>query len=186
MTTNAWVDWSKLPPDVARSIYKDAISGPGSFDWIKNRYAWENLGYDGHVIPGVSGWLPNEMRGELAAAANMRERFRMPVGEEFHPDANRATPMERFDRYRKRLQYSALLGGAAVGAARAWWQPVSNPTPQSVQEAAKRYSGDWDSGATVHRYYPPRHVPHQTKSSQAQTLITGPYYAARQQTPRNF
>lgn len=58
--------------------------------------------------------------------------------------------------------------------------------PQSVQEAAKRYSGDWDSGATVHRYYPPRHVPHQTKSSQAQTLITGPYYAARQQTPRNF
>ena len=98
--------------------------------------------------------------------------------------------------YYERLRYAAQT--AAGGALRYGWianraqsgfgtyVPQRVEAPQSVQEAAKRYTGDWDSGATVHRYYPPRHVPHQTKSSQAQTLITGPYYAARQQTPRNF
>ncbi len=164
MTTNAWVDWSKLPPDVARSIYKDAISGPGSFDWMKNRYAWAYTRYGpGYHYPrfdsafdtSTDTWR-NELRGQRLATDWSRRKFGVPVGEEFHPDANRATPMER-------LRYTALLGGAAVTAARAWWQPVSKS-----QDPMKD------------------HVPHQTKSSQAQTLITGPYYAARQQTPRNF
>ena len=38
----AGVDWSSLPPDVAQRIYKDAISGPGSYGYGRTHY-WKPL-----------------------------------------------------------------------------------------------------------------------------------------------
>tara|TARA_B110000977_G_scaffold36733_2_gene49316 strand:- start:62 stop:505 length:444 start_codon:yes stop_codon:yes gene_type:complete len=96
MTTNAWVDWSALPNDISRKIYKQAISGEGSYDhtlnivdpyyrnrdgWFKNFDQLQNLKFE----------VPVDFRDEMI----------------FHPNADRTTPMER-------LRYVGLAAGAAV------------------------------------------------------------------------
>ena len=118
------VDWSQLPTDVSRMIYKQAISGPGSYDYERN----------------YRGWLAQNYVGDQVNPFHV-DRYSDQKADDVRPTQA------------SRWRYTGVLAGAAAsaatGAVRAWWQPTKAQSPNMKD-----------------------HVPHQTKSSQPQTLIT--------------
>ena len=62
MATNAWVDWSQLPPDISRKITKEAISGPGSYEWTNNMQAAmrQRVPVGESFHPMADAWTPTE------------------------------------------------------------------------------------------------------------------------------
>ena len=102
MATSAWVDWLQLPGDVSRRIAIDAMTGEGSYGSAQTFGASLHFGDFGNWGQQQMGnWVANNQRAR---------RFDVPITAEFHPDADRMTPMER-------VRYAS----AAVGLAAAWF-----------------------------------------------------------------
>ena len=148
MTTNTWVDWSGLPGDVSRRIYKDAISGPGSFDHTRNAY--EASPYYGQPIARQG------MGNYLRSLHHTQMLHDVQTGEDYHPSA-----------FESRWRYVKPVLNAGIGllAGGMVLKKIKDETPTSVQynvldalnnvgrggwETAITFTGDKDGAYAKH------------------------------------
>ena len=120
MATNAWVDWTTLPDDLARRIALEGMSGPWSFGHRENWEYWRI----GQTWPNMDV-RQRRAQAQLHAAHAALRRRTVYAGEEFHPVTGAldyVTPRERAFRYGAGLLASIGIGAAAqtsigIGAA---------------------------------------------------------------------